>query len=414
MLRKVVLKKKRMEDYLPFVGKEKINRIKGIAQPLKRLRVLHINTTASGGGVAELLNSSIPLLNSLDLEVDWALLCKEEPFFEVTKNIHNALQGKKYLLSPESKSTYLNRNRTCAGMLDEDYDIIMIHDPQPAALRHFYGRGKALWIWRCHIDTSTPDQEVWMFLRPFIEKYDAVVFTMREFAPPDLLVNKLRLISPAIDPLTSKNIDLPVDVCRTIVSEFGVDLNRPILLQVSRFDPWKDPLGVVEVYWLAKREIPNLQLVFIGTMAEDDPEGWVIYQEVKNKVEKNPDIFLYTNLSGVNAFEVNCFQRIADVVIQKSIREGFGLVVSEALWKAAAVVAGRAGGIPLQIKDGLTGFLTDSTDDCAQKVIYLLQNEEERKKMGKSGREYVREHFLIPTYVEKEIELYLELLEKNK
>jgi trehalose synthase len=251
-----------------------------------------------------------------------------------------------------------------------------------------------------------------MFLRPFIEEYDAMVFTMREFVPPDLQISELRLIAPAIDPLTSKNIDLPADVCRTIVSEFGVDLNRPILIQVSRFDPWKDPLGVIEVYRLAKKEIPDLQLAFIGVMAEDDPEGWLIYQEVKEKAEEDPDIFLYTNLSGANAFEVNCFQRVADVVLQKSIREGFGLVVSEALWKGAAVVAGRAGGIPLQIEDGLTGFLTDSIEDCARKVAYLLRDGKERQKMGKRGQEHVREHFLMPTYVEAEIRLYLELVGK--
>ncbi|MCF6157374.1 MAG: glycosyl transferase family 1 [wastewater metagenome] len=321
-LEKVILKKKRINDYTPLIGQEKIVHLKELAKPIQGLRILHVNATAYGGGVAELLNSAIPLLNSLGLNAEWGLLCKEEPFFEVTKNLHNALQGKDYTLTPKAREVYLKRNMLCSNMVGNDYDIVIIHDPQPAALRHFHGRGKAKWIWRCHIDTSRPNRGIWNFIKPFVEEYDATVFTMKQFVPPDLNTPLLSTIPPAIDPFTSKNIGVDIEVCKTIVAEFGIDLNRPLLLQVSRFDPWKDPLGVLEVYRRVKETIPGLQLAYIGSMADDDPEGWEVYHRVKEQAKGDPDIFLYTNLLGVHAFEVNCFQRVADVVIQKSIREG--------------------------------------------------------------------------------------------
>lgn len=410
MLKKVMLKKKSIEDYTSIIGQEKVAHLKELAKPIKGVRVLHVNATAHGGGVAELLTSYVPLLNSLGLQAEWALLCREEPFFEVTKNIHNALQGKAYKLTSEDKNIYLNRNKLCAGMLDVEYDIIMIHDPQPAALLHFHGKGDAKWAWRCHIDTSNPNAEVWNFIRPFVQEYDAIVFTMRNFIPKDLKIPKAFTIAPAIDPFTSKNINLDDAVCRTIVSEFGLNVNRPLLLQVSRFDPWKDPYGVIEVYRLAKKELPALQLAYIGSMADDDPEGWRVYHEVEKHAKEVADIFLYTNLSGVHAFEVNCFQRVANVIIQKSIREGFGLAVSEALWKNAGVVAGNVGGISLQIIDGQNGLLAETNDEFVEKVVFLLTHEQERGEMGKRGHEFVRENFLLPRLVQEEIQLYLELL----
>lgn len=409
-LEKVILKKKRIDDYVPLVGHEKVAHLKELAKPIQGLRVLHVNATAYGGGVAELLNSTIPLLNSLGLNVEWGLICKEEPFFEVTKNIHNALQGKDYSLTLDAQGVYLRRNTLCGKMLGDNYDIVMIHDPQPAALRHFHGRGQAKWIWRCHIDTSHPNREIWSFIKPFIEEYDATVFTMKQFVPPDLKTPLLFTIPPAIDPFTSKNIELDTEVCQTIVAEFGIDLNRPLLLQVSRFDPWKDPLGVLEVYRCVKEAVPDLQLAYIGSMADDDPEGWEVYHHVREQAKGDPDIFMYTNLLGVHAFEVNCFQRVADVVIQKSIREGFGLVVSEALWKKAATVAGNVGGIPLQIVDGINGLLAKNTDEFAKKVSYLLEHREERREMGKLGHEFIRENFLVPRLVREEIALYHELI----
>ncbi|QII12562.1 trehalose synthase [Candidatus Kuenenia stuttgartiensis] len=412
MLEKVVLKKKRIDDYAPVIGQEKVAYLKEVAKPIQGLRVLHVNATAHGGGVAELLNSTIPLLNSLGLQAEWGLLCKEEPFFEVTKNFHNALQGKYYNLTPLAEKIYLKRNRLCAEMLESGYDLIMIHDPQPASLRRFHGRGNAKWIWRCHIDTSRPNMDIWNFIKPFIEEYDATVFTMKEFVPWNIKAGCLYTIAPAIDPFTSKNIDLDIAVCKTIVAEFGIDLSRPLLLQVSRFDLWKDPLGVLEVYRRVKEKVAGIQLAYIGSMADDDPEGWEIYHKVKEQAKDDPDIFLYTNLSGVHSFEVNCFQRVADVVIQKSIREGFGLVVSEALWKGAAVVAGNVGGIPLQINDGVNGLLAQNNEEFVEKVLYLLTNKKERHEMGKRGHDDVREHFLVTRLVREEIEMYRELIQK--
>lgn len=405
MLQTVLLKKKELRDYVPLIGEAEAERIRDLARPLKGLRVLHVNATAYGGGVAELLTSTLPLLNDLGLEADWALLCKEEPFFDITKSLHNALQGRPFELGAQLRDIYLRRNEGCAAMLDAEYDVVVAHDPQPAALRHFRGRAGARWIWRCHIDTSAADATAWGFLRPFVQEHDAAVFTMEAFVPPDLRIPRV-MIAPAIDPFTSKNLDLPVSACRTIVKEFGLDLTRPILLQVSRFDPWKDPLGVLEVYHAVKEKVPGLQLAFIGGMADDDPEGWRVYQQVKEKAQAHRDIFLYTNLTGVHAFEVNCFQRVADVVIQKSIREGFGLVVSEALWKRAAVVAGNVGGIPMQIKDGESGFLASSIEQFSERITRLLADNTLRKQFGEKGRETVRERFLVTRLVREELELY--------
>ncbi len=408
MLESVNLKRKTLEDYIPFVGEEEVERIRRLSRSLKGLRVLHVNATAYGGGVVELLNSTLPLLNDLGLAAHWALLCREESFFAVTKGLHNALQGKRFELDARARDTYLRRNAECAKMLDAEYDVIVVHDPQPAALRHFHAKGGARWVWRCHIDTSEPDKAAWDFLRPFVEEHDAAVFTLETFVPPDLRLPRV-MIAPAIDPLTSKNLDLPIAACRTIVKEFGLDLGRPILLQVSRFDPWKDPLGVLEVYGRVKESIRGLQLAFIGGMADDDPEGWRIYEQVKEKAQAHRDIFLYTNLTGVHAFEVNCFQRAADVVIQKSIREGFGLVVSEGLWKRAAVVAGNVGGIPLQIQDGESGFLAAGTEEFSERIVRLLGDEALRGRFGEKGREAVRERFLITRLVREELELYARL-----
>lgn len=410
MLEKVVLKKKKLDDYTKIIGQEKIDLIKELAKPLQGLKVIHVNATSYGGGVAELLNSLAPLLNSVGIQVDWGLLCKEEAFFEVTKNIHNALQGKDYRFTNESKDIYLNRNKHCAEMLGSEYDVVIIHDPQPAALRHFHGKGKSKWVWRCHIDTSNHDKDTWTFLKPFVDEYDASVFTLDSFIPSDLKLPKMFTIAPAIDPLTSKNIDLPIDVCKSIVAEFGINLEKPLLLQVSRFDPWKDPLGVIRVYKKVKETIPELQLAYIGSMADDDPEGWDIYKQFKQEVDDDPNVFIYTNLQGVNAFEVNCFQRVADVVIQKSIREGFGLVVSEALWKKAAVIAGNVGGIPLQISDGENGFLATTDDEYVEKIISLLANKKELNRVKEAGRESVRENFLTTRLVEDEIKMYLDLM----
>jgi trehalose synthase len=301
-------------------------------------------------------------------------------------------------------------NEESAKLLEADYDVYIVHDPQPLAIRHFAGDRGAKWIWRCHIDTATPDEGVSRFLRPFIEAYDAVIFTLPEFRLPELAAQRLTFIAPAIDPLATKNMELPLDVCRRAIEDSGIDLSRPLLLQVSRFDPWKDPLGVIRAYRLVKEAIPGVQLALIGAMAGDDPEGWELLNRVQEEAATDSDLFVFTNLGGVGSMEVNIFQRGCDVVIQKSLREGFGLVVSEALWKEKPVVAGRAGGIPLQFPPGFARYLVDSVEGCAVQVIHLLQHLGEQGAFGRAGREHIRRQFLLPRLVYEELQLIKEVL----
>lgn len=395
MLRRVQLKKKSLDSYCGIVGEETVSNLRKLAEPLQGLRLLHVNSTAQGGGVAELLESLVPLLRDLGVDAEWQLLCHDEPFFHVTKGFHNALQGKPFPLTQQHKEIYLRRNRTCAGMLEGRYDAVIIHDPQPAALVQFCSNAASHWIWRCHIDTSVPDPEVWDFLRPFVSVYERAVFTMADFVPPDLNGPRVAIIPPAIDPHSPKNQELNRSHARDTVAEFGIDLRRPLLLQVARFDPWKDPEGALQAYRLAKEEVPGLQFALIGAMAADDPEGWELYARLEGSVAGDPDIFLFTDVTGVHAHEVNAFQRVADVQIQKSTREGFGLVVSEALWKETPVIGGRAGGIVLQIEDGVSGFLVSDVKEASERIIQLCQNPDLTVAMGQAGRRHVQETFLI-------------------
>lgn len=410
ILERIFSPAKPLEIYTKFIGEEGVEDIRQKAKSLKGMRLLHLNSTSSGGGVAELLSSVVPLLRSLGIDVEWRILCKDTEFFTVTKSFHNGLQGKEFKLTQEAKDIYLRRNRSCAKMLEKLYDIIVVNDPQPAAFRHFRGQDSVKWVWRCHIDTSKPNPEVWDFLKPFIEQYDVAVFTMKEFVPDDLSLSRIEYIPPAIDPLTSKNRQLPEDLCRQVIIEFGVDITRPFLLQVSRFDPWEDPLGVIEVYRQVKKRFPEVQLVLIGMMAGDDPEGWGVYDQIQREIQGDCDIHVLTNLNGVWNLEVNAFQKMSTVVIQKSIREGFGLTVSESLWKEAIVVGGNTGGIPLQIKHGENGYLVDSIETCVERVIQIMKNLDAYKDFRKRGREEVKEHFLITRLISDQLKLFHSLM----
>jgi trehalose synthase len=398
------------DNYRPLVGDTLIDELKQLARSLAGVRICQINATAAGGGVAELLGAEIPILQAMGVNADWRLIHGDAPFFEVTKAFHNALQGADLDLTETIKQTYLDRDRACAGMIEGAYDVYVVHDPQPAALRHFAKANQARWIWRCHIDSSEPNPQVWSFLKPFIEEYDAVIFTMREFCPPDLKASRIVFIPPAIDPLSTKNMDLPEEVCKRALANSGIDLNRPLLLQVSRFDPWKDPLGVIKAYRLAKEKRPEVQLALVGAMAGDDPEGWRMLETINAESAKDNDISVFTNLTGVGNMEVNAFQRGADIVIQKSLREGFGLVVSEALWKGKPVVAGSAGGIPMQFPEGYQDYLVSDIEECARRVLDLLEDSEERKTFGRAGQENVRRKFLLPRLMRDELKLIAEVL----
>ncbi len=404
-LHRVILKKKALKSYELIVGADVVEEIHAAAKNLRGLRLLHINSAASGGGVAELLNSLVALEVNVGLRAEWRVLSQNESFFKVTKKIHNALQGMRDGLSDEEMKLYLAANEQYAAALTDHFDAIIVHDPQPAAIRTLLPDSRARWIWRCHIDTSQPDPAVWAFLEPHLRGYHAAVFTMPEFAPRGWSGPFMVFIPPAIDPLAPKNRALPRYLCREVVAEFGADLSRPMILQVSRFDPWKDPLGVIAAYRLVKRELPEVQLILIGSMAEDDPEAWEIYKTIREEDEKDPDLYTFTNLSGVHAHEVNAFQRMSDVVIQKSLREGFGLVVSEALWKETPVVAGNTGGIRLQMEDGVGGFLVDSVDQAAERTLYLLTHPEQAEAIARKGWEQIRKQFLTPRLLLDELRL---------
>jgi trehalose synthase len=402
-----------LKQYEPIVGEEVVEEIKALAAPLRGARVAQINATTYGGGVSELLRSIVPLYRGLGIQCDWKLIAAEPQFFTVTKALHNALQGAPYELTRGARDTYLKDSTYNARQLDEGYDFIIVHDPQPAAIRYFRGRAGAKWIWRCHIDTSEPNEAVLEFLLPFVTEYDALVFTMDRFVPPRLNHQRLATIIPAIDPLSPKNMALAGGICEEIRAWRGIDPDRPLLTQVSRFDPWKDPLGVIEVYRLVRREIPGLQLALLSTIAHDDPEVWDMYKLLVDEVRGDDDIHLLTNLIGVGDVEVNAFQLCSDVVLQKSIREGFGLVVSETLWKGTPVVANRSGGIPLQMEDGIGGFLVDDTDQCAERTLHLLTHRDEARALGLAGRANVRRHFLITRLLADELRVLLSLAPRS-
>jgi trehalose synthase len=330
-------------------------------------------------------------------------------FFRVTKGFRNALQGAPYELEQAARETYLTYNSRNAELLEQEYDFIIVHDPQAAAFRHFRGAAGAKWIWRCHIDTSEPNEAVLEFMLPFLAEHDALVFTMESFVPAALKHQRVFVMTPAIDPLSPKNMGLPHAICQEILAWRGIDPRRPLVAQASRFDPWKDPLGVIQVYRLVREEVPGLQLALIGSMASDDPEVSEIYGRIVAEARGDEGIHVLTNLIGVGDLEVSAFQTSADVMIQKSIREGFGLGVSEAMWKATPVVANRAGGIPFQMEGDAGGFLVDSTEECASRVLYLLRNRDEARKRGQAGRERVRQRFLITRLLADEMRLLLSL-----
>ena len=366
--------------------------------------MVHVNATAYGGGVAEILQNLIPLLRDAGVDAHWWVLDAPAAFFDITKKVHNALQGMALDLSDAERALFLDISRENAAQLSRA-DVILAHDPQAVALRHFAGKAGAGWAWRCHIDLTTAYQPVWSFLRPFVEEHDASLWTMPQFVRPDLEMERVLIQAPTIDPLSEKNRELTSADARGIARRFGVDVDRPILLQVSRFDPWKDPLGVIDGYRIVKAQVPAVQLVMIGSLADDDPEGADYLARTRAHAQGDRDVFLLTNLDGVRDREVNAFQHVATVVIQKSLREGFGLVVAEALWKGVPVVGGNVGGIVLQIEDGISGFLVSSVDEAAARSLALLRDGALRRRMADAGRERVRDRFLITRDLRDQLEL---------
>jgi trehalose synthase len=396
--------KKTLADYAEVIGDERYEELRTLAKAAKGRSMLHINATAYGGGVAEILQNLVPLLRDAGVDADWAVLDAPPAFYDITKKIHNALQGMALDLSDAETKLFLDVARENAEQL-ASADVVLAHDPQAVALRHFAkDPDRAGWVWRCHIDLTTAHQPVWSFLRPYVEEHDASIWTMPQFVRSDLK-QKVLIQAPTIDPFSEKNRGMAIDEARDVVRRFGVDPARPLLLQVSRFDPWKDPLGVIDAYRLVKKEVRDVQLVMIGSLADDDPEGQEYFDRTKKHAAGDTDVFLFTNLDGVKDREVNAFQRASTIVIQKSLREGFGLVVAEALWKEIPVVAGKVGGIVIQIQDGRSGFLVTSAEECAARCLELLRDPALRKRMAAAGREHVRENFLITRDLRDQLEL---------
>lgn len=413
MLQKISVRVRDVNKYRSLMGDGLLAEMEKVAADLRGIRICHINSTPFGGGVAELLSSYIPLLRSLGINADWQVIHGDRRFFTITKALHNALQGGdgSLMAREETVRVYKSQNQLNAREMDYNYDVFIINDPQPAALRQFSNESGAKWIWRCHIDSSEPNEAAWTFLRPYVEQYDAAVFTMEKFVPRDLVVPEIAMIAPAIDAFSSKNMPLPRSVCREMIDNLGLDRSRPLIIQVSRFDPWKDPFGVIKIFQLAREQVPGLQLAMIGSLAGDDPEGWGIYAAINTEAERDDDIHIFSNLTGVGNMEVNAFQTASDVAIQKSTKEGFGLVVAEALWKGTPMVAGNAGGIPLQMTGNLSHYLAHTVEECAQKVVRLLNDSKLAVELGSEGRENIRRNFLMPRLIRDELSLVKRVLE---
>ncbi|MCA1961164.1 MAG: glycosyltransferase [Desulfomonile sp.] len=398
-----------IQDYAPIVGQEVIDQLRQLAEPLKGLKVVHVNSTKEGGGVAEILRMLVPLMKELGLDVRWEVIRGGERFFECTKGFHNALQGKSVVVHESLLQVYEKTNEQNAEDLRsvlEEADVVFIHDPQPLPLLKWCPNRKGKWIWRCHIDLSHPFRPVWRYLRQFVADFDASVFSLADFAQP--VPHTMFLIPPSIDPLSEKNMELSAQEVNAVYSRFNLDKERPILLQVSRYDRFKDPVGVIRAYRLAKNFAPYLQLVLAGGGATDDPEGEAVLAEVNAEANGDPDIHVLRLPSDAHT-TINALQRAAYIVIQKSIKEGFGLTVTEALWKGKPVIGGDTGGIRLQVVNHHTGFLVSTPEGAALRVRHLLQQPHKVAEMGVKAREFVRENFLITRDLRENLSLMVSL-----
>jgi len=382
---------KHIEDYREIVGDKVISQIFQESRCLYGKKVLHVNSSYQGGGVAEILDHLVPLMSDLGIEVDWRILHGSHDFFNVTKKFHNALQGEDINFSQLKKSVYTRTNRRFSSYSHVDHDVVIIHDPQPLPLIRYFKKRQP-WIWRAHIDLSNPNQEVWDYLKQFIIRYDRGVFSAQDFISSDVNIDS-EVIHPSIDPLTVKNKEIDQDTIEKYLNKYDIPDDKPIISQISRFDKWKDPEGVIEVFDSVKEEV-DCRLVLLGSMAIDDPEGPGIYENVMEKAADRDDIIVINKESDIL---VNVVQRVSSVILQKSLKEGFGLTVTEALWKGSPVVASDVGGIPLQVDDEETGFLVDPEDyeAVADRVIEILKNPELGAKLGGSALSQVKEHFLI-------------------
>ena len=392
-----------LNDYASIVGKPQIDELWMLAGALANCSAKMVNSTAVGGGVAEILNRVVPLFKEVGLAMQWDVITGGEAFFSVTKSFHNALHGMAYEDRPEWFDVFVATNEENRRRMKFDEDFVVIHDPQPLPLVAAREGKRNHWVWRCHIDLSRPNERVWNFLQPFVEKYDATLVSSTAFTHP-LSIPQF-LIAPTIDPLADKNRDLEPEYLQSVLDRFGIDRKRPIITQVSRFDRLKDPLGVIQAYKLVKR-YRDCQLVLAGGGATDDPEGSVVFAEVQEAAKGDKDIFLL-NLPPWSYLEINALQRASTIVVQKSLREGFGLTVTEALWKRRPVVASGVGGILRQVLHKVTGMLVHSVEGCAYQIRYLLSNPAFAKRLGEAGHDHVKENFLVTHTLRNYLVLFL-------
>jgi trehalose synthase len=411
LLQEVALGHKSLTDYTHVVGKDLTEQIRQLAEPLKGKRVLHVSATAFGGGVSEILYTLVPLMRDVGVDAHWHVIFGKEEFYNATKLLHNSLQGAEETLSDEQWEIFDEINEINAEGLQGEWDVVIVHDPQPIGLLRGAKEKGGRWIWRCHIDLSTPNPAPIARLLPMIEEYDASVWHMEQYVPAEMGRHReaVRICPPAIDPLSPKNMAFSPEDAAFVCRQFGIDVDRPLITQVSRFDPWKDPIGVIDAYRQVTEQVPEAQLAMVGSMATDDPEGMEYFQKTFEYADGDEDIKILSNLNNVGAIEVNAFQSQSDICLQKSIREGFGLTVTEALWKGRPTVAGNVGGIPLQIEDGVSGYLVNSPQECAERCLEILRDPELGKKLGREGKEHARREFLTPRLLRDWLQLFTDL-----
>jgi trehalose synthase len=398
-----------LEQYAHVVGNEVIDHLRQLANPLRGMKILHINSTKEGGGVAEILHRLIPLKIELGIDVEWEVISGEADFYKCTKKMHNSLQGSRDDISTALLTVYENTNNQNFERLKEKLeqaDVVFIHDPQPAALLHFCKKRKGKWLWRCHIDVSHPYRPVWKYLREFIKDYDASIWSLSAFVQP--LSHPQYLIPPSIDPLSQKNIELSEKEISGFLDSWGIDRDIPLITQVSRFDRFKDPLGVIESYRLVKKYVP-VQLVLAGGGASDDPEGEQVLQEVKAFAGDDPDVHILELPSDAHR-AINALQRGSKIIVQKSLKEGFGLTVTEGLWKGKPVIGGDTGGIRLQVINHFSGFRVNTPEGAALRIRYLLKHPEIMKTMGRNARQFVLDNYLITRQLREYLTLVVALI----
>lgn len=414
MLPYVDVKKIKLKEYRNVISDNLYGEILELADDLKGLKAIIINSTPRGGGVAEILNCLVGMMQGLGIKAEWHIIPPGRKFFGLTKELHNALQGKDFALSFKARRLYQHHMEKSAKlMLDMKADVWVINDPQPAGVIHYLPKFHPS-IAHFHIDTSRPNQEAWNFIEPILSAYDRIIFSVKDFVSPTLPKHKIRIIPPAINPLSDKNKPVSLPSAKSIIKTFGIDPTKPLMTQVSRFDPWKDPLGVIDAYYTAKKKIPNLQLALVGLfLAFDDPEAIKILKMVQKRIKGDPNIFLFYDTQMLGSLKVdifvNAFQVGSDVILQKSTKEGFGLTVTEAMWKGKPVIGGKVGGIKIQIKNGYNGFLVTNPQEAAKRVIQLIKNPALNARLGKNAHKTVKEKFLMPRLLRDYLKLFKEL-----